>query len=400
MNALKGRSQTAVLVILAALLSVVDVASRTLAPWLARLRSPRSLGALFGCDAGHLGLGWKALGLVAGVAFLGLLAPSALGLLGLGFAAVMTRGSFGDLTDVRFREVIADRMAFLRNEDMVPVLWNIKPPTIPQRPEERYSQVSGLPRAGQFTGSIDYSQRTQGYDVTATYAEFAQGVQIERTLVEYDQFDQMDDMAQDLADSMWRRRQFDAFRFLRNMNSVDTFFYNHTEGVALASNSHTTTTGSSTTTGFDNLATAAFSAAALAAAQIQMRDFRDLQSEPILAVGTEIWVPFDLYEPAYEVVASSGKVDTAQNNRNVHQGAYKLVVFPNKVDFTSAANWALVDGRAKDAAMHWFDQVWPNGGPEFGSTEEFDTFVAKSRGYSRYTNVIRRWQWILGSIVS
>ena len=78
----------------------------------------------------------------------------------------------------------------------------------------------------------------------------------------------------------------------------------------------------------------------------------------------------------------------------------KPIAKRRKVDFTSAANWALVDGRAKESAMHWFDQVWPGGGPEFGSTEEFDTFVSKHRGYSRYTNVIRRWQWINGSIVS
>ena len=397
MNALHGRSQTAGLVVLAALFAVIDVASKALAPWLARVRA--ALGRLFGA-APPGRLDWSvfvwplltALGLYAALTA----EPSA----GVLFGAVMTRGSFADLLDPRFREVIADRSAFLRNEDMVPVLWNSKPPTMPQRDTERYSQISGLPRAGQFTGSLDYAQRYQGYDVTATYAEFAQGVQVERTLVEYDQFDQMDDMARDLADSMWRRRQFDAFRFLRNLFSMDTFFYNHTEGVALSSNSHTTTTGASTTAGFDNLATGAFSAAQLAVTQIQMRDFRDLQGEPILAVGTEIWVPFDLYEQAYEVVASAGKVDTAQNNRNVHQGAYKLVVFPNKVDFTSSANWALVDGRAKDSAMHWFDQVWPNGGPEFGSTEEFDTFVSKHRGYMRYTNVIRRWQWILGSQVS
>lgn len=314
--------------------------------------------------------------------------------------AVMVRGASADLLDPRFREIISDRMALLRNEDMVPVLWNIKPPTIPQRPDERYSQRSGLPRAGQFTGSIDYAQSYQGYDVTATYAEFAQGVQVERLLVEYDQFDEIDDMGKDIADSMWRRRQFDAFRFLRNMFNVDTFFYNHTEGVALCSSNHTTTTGVSTTTGFNNLSTSAFSAAALAAVQIRMRDFRDLQGEPILAVGTEIWVPFDLYEQAWEVVASPGKVDTSTNNRNVHQGAYLLVVFPNKVDFTSTSNWAVVDGRAKETAMHWFDQVWPGGGPEFGSTEEFDSFVSKHRGYSRYTNVIRRWQWIHGSSVS
>lgn len=399
MNALNGRSSLAALVVLTALLTVVDVASRALAPWLSRVREAFGLWRLLG-PSPSARVGWSALFwpvLLALGFYAALTADANAGIL---FGAVMARGAFSDLLDPRFREVIADRSAFLRAEDMVPVLWNIKPPTMPQRDTERYSQVSGLARAGQFTGSLDYAQRYQGYDVTATYAEFAQGVQVERTLVEYDQFELMDDMARDLADSMWRRRQFDAFRFLRNMFSVDTFFYNHTEGVALCSDNHTTTTGASTATGFDNLATSAFSAAMLAASQIQMRDFRDLQGEPIMAVGTEIWVPFDLYEQAYEVVASSGKVDSAQNNRNVHQGAYKLVVFPNKVDFTSTANWALVDGRAKDAAMHWFDQVWPNGGPEFGSTEEFDTFVSKHRGYMRYTNIIRRWQWMMGSQVS
>src|SRR3990167_10406502 len=171
MRIIHGRSQTAVLIIVAALFAVVDIGSRILAPLLQRAHASR---------AAVMVLAWLITGGIYGWSVLWWALP----LLG----AVMTRGSFGDLLDVRFREVIADRMAFLRNEDMTPILWNIKPPTTPQRDTERYSQVSGLPRAGQFTGSIDYAQRYQGYDLTATYAELAQGVQFERTLLEYDQF--------------------------------------------------------------------------------------------------------------------------------------------------------------------------------------------------------------------
>ena len=314
--------------------------------------------------------------------------------------AVLVRGSFGDLLDVRFREIIAEEIELKRDQDMIPYLWAVTPPTQPMRDTERYSEVSGLQRAGQFTGSIDYASFFQGYDVTATYVEFGQGIQIERPLVEYDQFNIIDDRPRALVDSMWRRRQFDGQRYLRNAFSVDTFFYNHTEGVALCADAHTTTTGAATTEGFDNLGTTALSAVSVLAAQIQMRNYRDLQAEPIQAIGDELIIPINSYELGYEITASQGKVDTAQNNRNVHYGAYTLIILPNKVDFPDTNDWFMRDGRIWKRFAHWFDQVWPGGGPEFGSAEEFDTFVAKYRAYGRYTNVIRKWQGLFGSQVS
>lgn len=324
--------------------------------------------------------------------------PTYLLLLGLGI--VLTKGSFGDLLDPRFREITTDEMQLRRNQDMIPFLWNAMAPTTPMRQDERFSEVSDLPVAGQFTGSIDYASIAQGYDVTGTYVEFAQGIQIERTLVEYDQKNIIEERPRALALSMWRRRQRDALRFLRNAFNVDSFFYNHTEGVALCSDSHLTTTGVSTATGFDNLLTGDFSAAQLAVAQIQMRTFKDLQGEPIQAVGDTIVIPFEKYEQGYEVISSMGKVDTAQNNRNVHYGAYTLVVLPEKVSFPDTNDWFLIDSELHKRFALWFDQVWPGGGPEFGFTEEFDTFIAKYRAYARWTNLIRNWRFILGSQVS
>ena len=363
-------------IVVLALFSVVNIASRILAPLLTLARSSPAVSAL-----SAVAIAWR-------FAY-----SNQVG-------AVMVAGSFGDLVDARFREIQAEDRELKRDRDMIPFLWSVTPPATPMRPDERYSEVSGLARAGQFTGSLDYAAFYQGYDATATYVEFGQGVQIERPLVEYDQFNIIDERARALFDSMWRRVQFDGQRFLRNLFSVDTFFYSHTEGVALASNSHTTTTGASTSAGFDNLAIAALSATAITSAQIQMRGFRALQAEPIQAVGDTLIIPIDLYETGYEIVASLGKVDTAQNNRNVHYGAYTLITLPNKVDFPDVNDWAMVDSTIWKRYAHWFYQVWPGGGPEFGSAEEFDTFIAKYRSYARYTNIIRKWQGILGSQVS
>lgn len=310
----------------------------------------------------------------------------------------LARGSFADLIDPRFRKIFTDQYR-KQHSDMVGVLHGMPGATQPQRDTERYSSVSGLTRMGQFTGSVDYASVYQGYDTTATYAEFAQGIQIERTLLEWDQTNIMEARPKALARSAFRRRQFDALRHLRNAFAVDTFFANNTEAVALCSNSHTTTTGASTAAGFDNLATLAFSGPNLATIQIQAADIRDEQAEPIEIVLDGIIAPIDLYEGVWETVNSMGKVDTAENNRNVHQGAYTIIFLRNKVDFTDINDWFGVDMTLMKEMVLWFDQVYPGGQPEFGFVEDFDTFVGKWRAYMRYTKLHSDWRWLVGSQV-
>jgi hypothetical protein len=123
-----------------------------------------------------------------------------------------------------------------------------------------------------------------------------------------------------------RTRQKHAARIFNNAFSVDSFFYNHTEGVALCSDSHTSnnSTLADTSAGFDNKITTALSATALAAARIQFRNFRDDRGNRYDAMPDEIMIPPDLYDVAAEIVQSTGKPDTAENNINVHKGAYNI----------------------------------------------------------------------------
>lgn len=298
--------------------------------------------------------------------------------------------NFGDLLDPRFQRIFFEQYNQL--PDMVFELF----PRVADngRNDIRWSQVGTLGDWSQFTGTVTYDSMSQGFDTTATHVEFASGVQVERKLFDDDQYNVMDQRPRALATAANRTRQKHAARLLNNAFSVDTFFYTNSEGVALCSNSHTTTaSGVSTATGFDNLITSALSATALSAARIQMIGFRDDRANRIAVMPDEIWIPNDLYEEAFEIVSSMGKVDTANNNRNVHEGAYRIIEWNYLSD---SNNWFLGDSAMRNQSIGWVDRV----PMEFAFAEDLDTLVAKWRGYMRYTNAWFDWRWILGSQVS
>src|SRR3990167_5277807 len=121
----------------------------------------------------------------------------------------------------------------------------------------------------------------------------------------------MDQKPKGMAEALFRTRQKHKARIFNNATAVDTLFYSHSEGVALGSNSHTTTSGASTSAGFDNLTTAALTATAVFAARLNMVGFRGDQAERIDVEPDELWYPPDLSEQAFEIIKSAGKVETA-----------------------------------------------------------------------------------------
>ncbi len=301
-----------------------------------------------------------------------------------------TTGQFGDLLDVRFQKIFNDQYPQLN--DMIPMLYSMEADN--GRIDMRFSEVGGYQDVPQFSGTVTYQSTAQGYDTTITPLEFASGVQVERRLFDTDQYSIMDERPSGLARAAQRTRQKHAARPFNNAFSTDTFFYNNSENVALCSNSHTTTiSGVSTSTGFDNLVTTALSATAVASARIQMRKFRDAAANRIDIEPDEILIPTDLYEIAFEIVSSMGKVDTAENNRNVHEGKYKIIEWNY---LTDTNNWFMMDSSFRNDSLKWFDSV----PVEFAFAEDLDTLIAKWRLYMVYGNGHRDWRWVLGASVS
>ena len=258
---------------------------------------------------------------------------------------------------------------------------------------EKWSTGGALPNFTQHTGIVTYQSMSQGYDVTATHVPFSNGIQIERDLYDDDRHGQWTGRPKALARSYHQTRQGHGARLFNNAFSVDTFFYNNSEGVALCSDSHTTNSGVSTSVGFDNLTTASLSATAVEAAYIQMRDFRNDVGQKITVMPSKLIVPVALYPTAHEIVKSMGKVDSANNNVNFSNGMYEIFDWEY---LTDSNNWFLVDGKIQKDDFIWYDRT-----PiEFAMAEELDTLIAKWRAYARYSYVWKDWRSILGASVS
>ncbi len=297
-------------------------------------------------------------------------------------------GNFGDLLDKRVTKVFSDELKQL--PDRVGDFYSMQ---TSNDSFERWSQVGALPDFSQFSGTVNYTSQAQGYDVTATHLEWANGFQITRDLYDDDRHGIWESRPRELANSYQRTRQAHAARIFNNAFSVDTLFYNNSEAVSLCSNSHTTTSGASTASGFDNLVTTALSATACSAARTQMRGYRGDQAQRISVMPSMLVVPIDLQDRALEIVNSSGKPDVATNEVNTQNGRYKLVDWEY---LTDTNNWFMIDERYMKMYLIWFDRV----SLEFGQAEELDTLIAKWRAYCRYSYMWRDWRWLLGASVS
>jgi phage major head subunit gpT-like protein len=300
-----------------------------------------------------------------------------------------TSANFTDILDPRFEAIWNDE--YNQHEDMIGEFYA----TVPSngRNNMTFSSISTLDDFSEFAGTVQYQDQTQGYDSTMTYKEFVSGFQLERKLWDDDQYQIWDDSPRALAASAFRTRQKHAARMFNNAFSVDSLFYVNTEGVALCSDSHTTTTGASTATGFDNKITGELTAVSVATARIQMVNFRGQQAEIISVKPDTLLYPPDLYEQAYEIINSPGKLDTANNNANVHQGRFRGLEW-NFLNDTN--NWFMMDSTYMKLMLKWCDRV----ALEYGFVEDFDTYTAKYRAYMRYAMIWRDWRFILGSQVT
>ena len=298
--------------------------------------------------------------------------------------------NFPDVLDPTFKRIFNDERDQL--PDMLPEFYSFGD-TGPRGDTSKWSGVGTLPDFSEFTGNLTYKSQSHAFDTVATHKEFAQGTQIERKLFDDEQHGTMNARPAAIATSAARTRQNHAAHMFTNAFSVDTAFYVNSEAVALCSNSHTTNSGASTANGFDNLGTAALTAVAVQAARIQMRGFRGDQADRISIVPDELFIPPDLEEEGYEIIASAGKVDTANNNANIHQGRYRMTDWEYMTDTN---NWFLSDSGMRRKHVHWTDRI-----PlEFAFVEDFDTIITKWRGYMVYGLAHTNWRWVFGSQVS
>jgi hypothetical protein len=294
-----------------------------------------------------------------------------------------------DLLDIEFEEVFDDEYQQL--EDMRSMVFDMVPHN--GRDTISYSDIGELGDFQQLEGGIAYDETYDGYETVATYLPWALGTQIERQLIDDDQHHIIAERPRALARSANRTMQGHGAQVYNRAFSVGNDFYTNTEGVALCSNSHTTTSGASTATGFDNLGVTAMNAVSVEAARREMYNFRDDRGNRINVAPDRIVCGPAQEQTAWEIIHSKGKVDTANNNANFQEGAYELLMWKL---IQSSSDWFLEDSNLRRNSLKWIDRI-----PlEHARVEDFDTLAHKYRGYMRYAWLHRDWRWVYGSQVS
>ena len=298
--------------------------------------------------------------------------------------AEMDTSGYQSLIDRRYREIYDEEFASTLAQ--LPLFFSMENS---DSFEERRGSVGELPIWTAFTGSLTYTQFYEQYNATATHIEFSQAYRTSRRLMD-------DDLTGIMRGDRYRKmvnagivtRQQHGARLWNFMSSNDNMFYERSEGLPIASDSHTTRTPNvSTATGFDNLTTAELSPTAYRALRQQMRRFNNDQGYIANIIPDAIVVPIELEQRAMEILLSPGDPDNARRTMNPEQNSAEIII---PLQMTDANNWGLVNRKMMKENCIFFDHTKP----DFKSLIDFETYQLKCSGYMRYSTLTFGWRWV------
>lgn len=303
----------------------------------------------------------------------------------------LTGGNFARLLEPGLREIF--NIAMGRPSPAMQTLFGIRPST--KRAEE-YQGMGALGLVPPFQGSVQYEDFAGGYRTRILNYELVKGIVVERSLIDDDQYGEIDGRARTLGDSFAITVEHDAAQIFVNAftdGGTNRFgeSTNGADGVALLSTAHphspqnTGDTQSNEDTldlNIDNLDTT----------RQRMREFTDDKDELIGINPDLLLVPPELERTSTQLISERAMFEpgSAQFDVNMFAGRLRPLVWDRLTDSNA---WFLIDSRRMRENLIW---QWRTR-PEFKAQEDFDGITAKFRGYMRYGVGWRDWRWIYGN---
>lgn len=236
--------------------------------------------------------------------------------------------------------------------------------------------------------TVDYGKMSAGLERVYTHKAFTKGFMIGRELYDDEQYRQINKMPAALARAGRAFVEKEAAKtFIKAFETTAKIY----DGKPLCAVDHPLVDNSSKKG--KNLIEGSLTDANLKLALKMMRETVDEAGNLITMNPTRLIVPPALEFVAKEIVNSTLKSGTNNNDINSIKGALEVCVY----DFIGAANggsdtaWFI-----QDANMHELNFFW-RVKPEFKQMEDFDTFVSKYRGYMRFSYGVSDWRGIIGS---
>lgn len=263
---------------------------------------------------------------------------------------------------------------------------------------EEFYDIGSVQDPVEFTGKISYTGIAPGYHTKIEPKEYARGIQSERKLIDDKKYSVLEGRGSALMEAAQRQQEKLGSRTFTNAFSTAFDFMTSEEGLSLCNSSHTTKSGTSTTTGFDNSGTSAMTKSSVAATRILMRQFRDDISE-LVNMGDDFGIvcPENLADTAYEIVNTPKGLDAVAGEQNANPQYKRYTIIPYmRLDDTDTNNWYMVNLTQMKKDLVWINRIKP----ELKSTVDFETYILKTAVYYRVAYGFLGWRWIYGHSVT
>jgi hypothetical protein len=302
----------------------------------------------------------------------------------------LTSGNFADLLKPGLKRIFDIGMS--RPRPIMELLFGVESST---RFEEQYQGMGTTGLVPVFDGTVAYKDFDAGYRTDIRNYEMAMGIQVERRLVDDDQFNQIRRRASNMSDAFNTTIEHDAAQvFINGFTDAGTNRMGAStagaDSVGLLSTAHPHGPANTNNTQA-NEGTLALTLDNLDTTRQAMRNFTD-DKDQLLGVNPDmLLVPPELERTATQLVSERAIYEpgSAQYDVNMFSGRFRPVVWDRLTDGNA---WFLIDSTLMKQHLIWQWRIKP----EFSEAEDFDGLTAKFRGYMRYGIGWTDWRWVYG----
>ena len=279
------------------------------------------------------------------------------------------------------------------DKSMIPKLLKIVSPDQATRIRQLVPGTGAMPV---FNGEISYDSPNQSYTKSTTEVEYALGIKLTKKFRRLDLYGAAQKYVESLAYSAKRRMEAVGAGVFNNAFTTETV----ADGLSLCNSSHTSDQVGGIATQ-SNAGSLELSSVSLEATRRAMLRFRGQRGEIVSSSPDVLLVSTENAEIAEEILRSTGKLDTANNNINFNKGKYRLIVWDqylsdgSTVDGAyspSRAPWFLIDSELlrRNAEFIEYNPI------EFFFAGEFDTINSKHACYMSCATSVDDWKGIYG----
>lgn len=285
---------------------------------------------------------------------------------------MMISDNWGELMLPGLRKIYSRHMTNLK--DYLPVLFNMEKSTKAQEFTLGVGNL-GLMRAWDDTGrQVYYEDVEKGHKATYTHKKYSLGEQLERELLEDDQYSEIKKRIRNLSQSVYYTRQYFGASVFNNAFSNA---YAGPDSAALCSAAHTYSPGNAAVWGNVNLALP-LTPDNVEAVRNLMVQWRDDKGN-LLAINPDtIVVPSNLRKAAMVIADTDREPDTTDHNINIWHGSLDVI---EHLFLTNPNAWFLIDKNRMKNFLNWYDRRMAK--LEFDN--DFDTEVSKYKVVNRFS---------------